>query len=42
MRGSIKVTKREWYDVYGGLTNSRCWRRQNKSGVWSYYVTIEG
>lgn len=33
----MRVTKREWYHA-GGFTNSRCWRRQSKSGAWQYFI----
>ena len=37
---SIRVTKREWHDRYGGLTNSNCWRRQSPNGRWNYFVVL--
>jgi hypothetical protein len=39
-KGSIRVTKARWYAA-GGLTNPRCWRRQQKDGRWIYYLTID-
>lgn len=39
MAGSIRVTKREWYEA-GGFANSRCWRRQYR-GSWQYYMTLD-
>lgn len=38
--GSMRVTKRTWYDQ-GAFANSRCWRRHNGRS-WIYYITIEG
>lgn len=39
MLGSMKVSKRDWYDVHGGLENPKCWRRQAR-GAWQYFVRI--
>lgn len=36
-KGSRRVTKEEWHKA-GGLVNSKCWRRQLKSGQWAYYI----
>lgn len=36
--GVIRVTKREWYDTYGGFRCTACFRRQGRGGAWRYYV----
>lgn len=33
--GSVRLTKRQWYDA-GGFSESRCWRRM-RSGSWQYF-----
>ena len=38
--GSMRVTKRAWYDHWGGFANSRCWRRDTNRG-WQYFVHME-
>ena len=38
MTGSRKVSKAEWNKA-GGLRNSRCWRKADANGRWSYYMT---
>ncbi len=35
--GARRVTKREWYDL-GGFANSKCFRKQARSGAWQYFV----
>ena len=32
--------QREWYNA-GGLSNSRCFRKQLKSGAWAYYIVVD-
>lgn len=36
--GWEKVTKRQWYDAYGGFSNPHAFRKANRRGVWSYYI----
>ncbi len=35
--GAQRVTKREWYDL-GGFANSKCFRKQARSGAWQYFI----
>ena len=39
MPKSKRVTKREWYDVYGGFENPGCFRRHN-GRHWLYFVQL--
>lgn len=41
MTGALRVTKRDWYDRYGGFANPLCFRRQRKGRGWGYYVRVE-
>jgi hypothetical protein len=38
--GSMRVSKREWYDRWGGFANPMCWRRQLRTGAWCYFVRV--
>lgn len=38
LTGSMRVTKRTWYD-YGGFRMNACWRRQVR-GAWHYFIQI--
>lgn len=36
--GTEKVTKRRWYDTYGGFSNPHCFRRADTRGKWAYFI----
>lgn len=35
--GQERVTKRRWYDTYGGFRNPHCFRKQ-VGHAWHYFI----